>query len=409
MSFVLQSSLKGFKMKKICLIMLYLTVFFAINAKNNDEGIKIEKSEVIKKESNFMGDYQKNDINYSGLTDLIINPFNALGSLASYHVIAFFEGHDKYECVEAFIFQNEHSGEYSFRAIMTDHQNNQIDYVTSKELYEVRKNSKLDINREVKYTDGNFHLDKNGTDYILQFNIDNENEVRIVYIGMGKPESQWGGITDPGGHSPDGGLPMMYRSKSSIGTQNSYVRINNIKYDIAIDESISHKPFFIGYSTFFSEDYYFTLLPTYESLIDKDEYILNKDIDNQFTIQNQSTINILYINPNNNYNEIVKIRNKSSFSTDKNAYMDMDFNPPFPNVNAMEVGESTQIKFAISYNTSNSEEVYGYLKVNKKTNNDINIQLLPSYPGWAKNNRKMTYNITLKEEKIFMKAGMLND
>lgn len=396
-------------MKKICLITLYFFIFFAINAKNNNEGIKIEKSKVITKEINFMEGYKENNIKYNDVHNLIITPFNSLGSLASYHVIAFFEGHDKYECVEAFIYKDEQSGEYSFRAIMTDHDNQQVDYVTTEELYKVRKNSKLDIDREVKYTEGNFILDKNGIDYILQFKIDEDNEIKIVYIGRDKPDSTWGGITDPGGHSPDGGLPMMYRNRSSIGTKNSYVSINNEKYEIAIDESITHRPFFIGYSTFFSEDYYFTLLPTYESISDKSEYLLNNSSDKQFTIENQSTSNIIYLNPDNDYNEIIKIRNKSSFSADKNAYMDMDFNPSFPNLNAMEVGESTKIKFAISFSISEKEEIYGYIHINKPSNEEITVKLLPSYPGWAKYNRNMIYKIILQEDKVLMKSGMLND
>lgn len=390
-------------MKKfIMLLLVFNNVLPFCFSKQNSEGIKIEKSETTPKASNFLGDRQELEVTYSRDFTYVLSPFKAIGSLADYHVIAFFEGHDSYESVEAFIYKDKDEN-YTFRAIMTDRENGQVDYVTTKELYNVRKNSEIDIDRDVRYTKGEFYLDKNNKDYILQFEIDEHTTITLVYIGTGIPDSTWGGMTDPGGHSPNGGLPMMYRSRSSIGTKKSYVRINDTKYDIAIDESISHRPFFIGYSAFFSEDYFFTILPSYSSTEDLSKYSIEHIRDNVLTVNSVSYTTEFHINHDSENFEISKIRNRTKLK--HSDFMDIDFNPPLPNVYSLAEGENVKSKFAISFSNSPKEEIYGEVIINKIEKNQISIDLQPLYPGWAKSNRRMYYSIVLNEVQVEMKGG----
>jgi hypothetical protein len=401
-------------MKRMMIAILMIALLIACvscvtTKKETKNSTQIEKSKIITKQSDYLGVNKKSDTQYDHSIEnaYLISPFQGISYKVAYHVIAFFEGHETYECVEAFIYTMKNKDDtHAFRAIMTKHDNTQEDYFNSEVLYNTRKKTKTRITRPANLTEGIFRVDKE-KDYILTFKLKSGEEIAIVYIGMDKPTSQYAGMTDPGGHSPNGGLPIMFRDTSSIGTEHSYVRIDKIKYKIAIDKAISKPPFFIGYATFFSIGYSMMILPTFKEMnIPLNKYAFNESQNLSYNIiSDHLKEEISFTKTTNGIAEIVSITCTSEFSP-KGAYGRLTFNPPFPNIYAMKQGTQTTVRFATSFDTSGPEEVYGDITIKKMTADTATLFLTPKYPGWAKDKRAMRYTISITDDNVVISTTM---
>lgn len=330
----------------------------------------------------------KKELEYKkGSNNELVVPFMAFSYEADYHVILYFEGHEKYESVEAFVFDVD--SEYIFRAVLTDLNNNQVDYVNSEKLLGLRNNGQTKVDRKSIFTKGNFNISENKKDCQLNFDIDENNHVDLHYIGKNIPDNKHAGMTNPGGHSPNGGLPMMFRNMSSMGTNESYVAFNQMKYYAKEDPEKSSKPWFTAYKAYFADGFIFSLIPA---------HITEKEL--LHVENNQSTIVTNNIHGNkkiflNSLNEITKIRYFSPLSKMDESFMEISFEPALPNLVNMKANQSTVIEFAVSYYNSNSKEIYGNISIDKPSLEDIKMEFSPEFPVWAKDNRKIEYDVYL--------------
>lgn len=332
-------------------------------------------------------------------TDKLVQPFKALAYKADYHVMAYFDGHETYESVEAFIFLKDEG--YDFKAIMTKHDQSQTDYISSEHLKIKGKNGTT-INRESRSTKGKFNLLNEGKDYTFSFFLEDNREVSIYYKGFQEPREANAGMTDPGGHSPNVGIPMMLRSLSGIGNDECYVKIDGKKYQITEDEEISVKPFFTGYKTYLTKEFFFSLIPSHSSF---EELIYNNPNNKKIITEKPLGREEITLGDNN---EILSIKHFSSISSDPNSYMIMTFNPSLPNISALKEDQQLNINFAVSYNNSDKEEVHGIISIEKSVDGETTMLLLPQYPQWAKENRNMEYKIVVDGENVSTTGKNIN-
>lgn len=324
-------------------------------------------------------------LNYTMSNKLVV-PFKGFTYRADYHLIIYLDGHKEIESVEAFIFDN--NGKFDFRAVVTDHSNHQRDYVTSKKLFNLRNNESTAIERASKLATGEFSISKDMKTCSLNFSIDESNTIYLLYKGFNEPNNNYSGLTDPGGHSPDGGLPMMFRENSSIGLVDSYVEINGIKYHPVEDLENSVKPWFIAYKAYLTKGFQFALLPAHRT-----GEVIPQVSDGSTSLK---TIHGMEKVVYNSLYEIEKIIYSSSELGSDDAFIEVSFNPPLANIVNLVEGQGSISQFSIRFNKSENRELYGSVTIEKRSKNNIQMELIPSYPSWAEDSRRLQYSIDIK-------------
>lgn len=183
----------------------------------------------------------------------IAHPFKAVSTCASYHLIAWIDGHPSWESVEAFIYS-----ESAIRAIITRKDKSQFDIVFGMILGE-----QTSARREWYPGEISFTIDRSGKKARLDLVTHEGDTVCVDYIGQGKPDTQHAGLCDPRGHSPDGGMPVLYREKSSIADSASSVSINGKRYAIPENVEQSVRPWFVAWSAYLSIGYTSFIVTSY--------------------------------------------------------------------------------------------------------------------------------------------------
>ncbi|MCR6475857.1 hypothetical protein NU688_06795 [Variovorax sp. ZS18.2.2] len=179
----------------------------------------------------------------------IVQPFDLRFASDELHVIAYFQGHPEYEAVEAMI-HRKGSAQTLVRAILTRHDQTQIDHVNDRtahieaQAFEGRQT----VYREIE-------VDQEGrperpctTVRFLSF----ANEViQLRVAAASPPDAARGGLTDPGGHSPNSSLPLMWRGKSCLAGPGTTVLIDEKAYEVG--ERIRSPQGFVGLNGFYTE------------------------------------------------------------------------------------------------------------------------------------------------------------
>jgi hypothetical protein len=383
-------------MNKSCLLIIII-VFCFFNCTNSKMAVKGASSE-IQSHNDYLGRTKESSTKYSAMAKTVISPFDLLAYTSRYHIIGFFDGHPQFECIEAFIFHKKlTSGQPFIRAILTKHDKTQIDFVNEKEL--------LRSEREVSLTKIYFDYKAKNNTASLRFTSNDGVEVFFSYKSGYSPSAKYGGLTDVRGHSPRGGLPLLYRDKSGVATKKCFVRFDDKKYPITMDEEISQPPFFVAYMAYFSEGYHCLFFRTFEKTFSVNEFSAADIKKNLLRLSVGPSNNDLVIKNNDGINEIAEILCYSPvFSADRKSKI--VFNPAFPNLQAMQANQTIECRFAVYFGNSKAE-VYGDLIIHKDTQNHVSIDFIPQYPGWAKQNRNMHYDILLKRDSIQIQSQML--
>jgi hypothetical protein len=161
----------------------------------------------------------------------VIQPFLIRFRHDDLHIMAFFEGRPKYEAVEAMIgFRMD--GEFSIRAILTRHDQSQIDYVNDDALLdptrsETRETYRCPIALKVEPLE-------NVRRARLEFKSRAGEHIILDVTTVGQPDPRRGGLTDPGGHSPTGALPLMWRGASTLAGPQTHVVIDSVQYGVPV-------------------------------------------------------------------------------------------------------------------------------------------------------------------------------
>jgi hypothetical protein len=161
----------------------------------------------------------------------VLQPFPLRFRRDDLHVMAFFEGHPEYEAVEAMI-QLRADGRKSIRAIITRHDQSQIDHVNDDALLAAfRGTERARCRREI---DLELESSAKGRRARLQFLSSAGERVVLDVVTVGEPDVKRGGLSDPGGHSANSSLPLMWRGASTLAGPRTKVTIDDVEYAVPV-------------------------------------------------------------------------------------------------------------------------------------------------------------------------------
>ena len=181
----------------------------------------------------------------------VLQPFLLRFRREDLHIMAFFDGHRDYEAVEAMI-RYRTDGTPSIRAILTRHDQRQIDHVNDDDLLAEgsgvrRQTCRRDIKLVVDAPTGRRHAR-------LEFLSQADEPVVLDITTVGEPDAKRGGISDPGSHSPTTSLPLMRRRASTLAAPQSAVLVGGERFDVPV--KIRSGPF-VAHEGYFTEGHTF--------------------------------------------------------------------------------------------------------------------------------------------------------
>jgi hypothetical protein len=181
----------------------------------------------------------------------LLQPFLLRFRREDLHIMAFFSGHPDYEAVEAMISYRTDSTP-SIRAILTRHDQRQIDHVNDDALSAeghgvIRQTCRRDIALAVDAPPGRRHAR-------LEFDSHAGEPVVLDITTVGEPDPKRGGISDPGSHSPNTSLPLMRRRASSLAGPQTAVFVGGKHFQVPV--KISSGPF-VAHEGYFTEGHMF--------------------------------------------------------------------------------------------------------------------------------------------------------
>jgi len=186
-----------------------------------------------------------------GLPPGVLHPFLLRFRREDLHIMAFFSGHPDYEAVEAMI-RYRGDGTPSIRAILTRHDQRQIDHVNDDDLSAeghgvARETCRRDIALAVDALPGKRRAR-------LEF-ISHAGEAVVLDITtVGAPDVARAGVSDPGSHSPTTSLPLMRRRASALAGPQTEVWVGGTRYDVPVKIRSGS---FVAHEGYFTEGHIF--------------------------------------------------------------------------------------------------------------------------------------------------------
>jgi len=177
----------------------------------------------------------------------VLQPFPLRFRRDDLHVMAFFQGHPAYEAVEAMI-RVRADGRHSIRAILTRHDQSQIDHINDTELLA----SFQATERECCRRDIDLQLETLGEARRarLQFRSFKDERVVLDLVTCGRPDPARNGLIDPGRHSAHSSLPLMWRAASTLADPRTKVSIDDIAFAVPVKMRAGQ---FIAHEGYYSE------------------------------------------------------------------------------------------------------------------------------------------------------------
>jgi len=181
----------------------------------------------------------------------LLQPFLLRFRREDLHIMAFFSGHPDYEAVEAMI-SYRGDGTPSIRAILTRHDQSQIDHVNDDDLSAeghgvARQTCRRDIALAIDALPGRRHAR-------LEFASHAGEPVVLDITTVGEPDPKRGGISDPGSHSPNSSLPLMRRRASTFAGPQTAVFVGGKRFEIPVKirsgSFVAHEGYFTEGHTF---------------------------------------------------------------------------------------------------------------------------------------------------------------
>lgn len=161
----------------------------------------------------------------------VLQPFSLRFRRDDLHVMAFFQGHPAYEAVEAMI-RLAADGRPTIRAILTRHDQSQIDHINDVELLASFQGTKRECCR--RDIDLQLELLGDARRARLQFRSFKDEHVVLDLVTCGRPDPTRGGLVDPGRHSAHSSLPLMWRDASTMADPRTRVTIDDIEFAVPV-------------------------------------------------------------------------------------------------------------------------------------------------------------------------------
>ena len=158
----------------------------------------------------------------------VVQPFFLRFDPDDWHVMALLDGHPAYEAVEAMV-RAKASGGWSVRAIITRHAGVQIDHVNDPALLAATRGAR----REVVKREIAFAIDAAGPQPAARvaFASAAGEPIELNVVGLGPPDPRGAGLSDPGTHSADASLPLMWRRASALAAEGTHTLVAGRRYE----------------------------------------------------------------------------------------------------------------------------------------------------------------------------------
>jgi hypothetical protein len=177
----------------------------------------------------------------------VLQPFPLRFRRDDLHVMAFFEGHPEYEAVEAMI-RFQAGGGYSIRAIITRHDQSQIDHVNDDALLAAFRGADRERCRgEIELEMESLVARRRARLEFLSFAGE---RVILDVVTTGQPDVERGGLSDSGRHSASTRLPLMWRGASTLAGPRTKVTIDDADYPVPVKGRAGA---FIAHEGYFTE------------------------------------------------------------------------------------------------------------------------------------------------------------
>jgi len=186
----------------------------------------------------------------------LVHPFDLRYVADDVHVIAFFGGHPQYECVEAMLSARA-DGTFAARAILTRHDQTQIDHVNDDALLAMAASQ---TDRPLVRRDIDVTLDLAARLPLAEVRFDSRAGEPVVLriVCASPPDAARGGLTDPGTHALGNSLPIMLRVASAMAAPSSAVSIGGVA--CAIPEKVRAGPHFVAHDGYFTRRFHMAAL-----------------------------------------------------------------------------------------------------------------------------------------------------
>ncbi|MFO1217779.1 MAG: hypothetical protein U1E89_05270 [Burkholderiaceae bacterium] len=190
------------------------------------------------------------------LPSALVHPFDLRYVADDVHVIAYFSGHPQYECVEAMLSVRD-DGTFAVRAILTQHDQTQIDLVNDDTLLAMAAH---DVRRTTVRCEIDVTLDVAARLPFAEVRLRSPaGEPVVLRVACASPpDVARGGLTDPGDHALDSSLPIMLRMASAMAAPSSSVHIAGVAY--AIPEKLRAGPHFVAHDGYFTRGFHMAAL-----------------------------------------------------------------------------------------------------------------------------------------------------
>jgi hypothetical protein len=177
----------------------------------------------------------------------VIQPFLLRYRRDDLHVMAFFHGHPEYEAVEAMIRKRD-GGAYAIRAILTRHDQSQVDHINDGELFAEMRGAR----REMCFRPVDLRLQRDdlACHALLSFVSHAGEQVVLDLHTTGHPDARRGGLTDPGQHSATSSLPLMLRGASVLAGPRTMVTVDGAAYVVPVKVRTGA---FVGHEGYYTE------------------------------------------------------------------------------------------------------------------------------------------------------------
>ena len=176
----------------------------------------------------------------------VIQPFLLRFRRDDLHIMATFTGHPDYEAVEAMI-RYRADGTPSIRAIVTRHDQTQIDHVNDERLQAQAHG----VARQTCYRPIDLDVGaRQPPQARLVFASHAGEQIVLDITAAGPPSTRQAGLTDPGMHSPNSSLPVMWRGASTLAGPQTRVTIDGRDHDVPVKIST---PAFVAHQGYYTE------------------------------------------------------------------------------------------------------------------------------------------------------------
>ena len=147
-------------------------------------------------------------------------------------------------------------GVTTVRAILTRHDQTQIDHINDQQLFaETIASGRTCVLRQIDTTVDLASALPSATIRFLSYL---DEPVALTVKCASPPDAKRGGITDPGQHASKSSLPVMLRGKSAMASAGSLVEISSITY--AIPEKLRVGNYFVGHNGYFTTQHHTAIL-----------------------------------------------------------------------------------------------------------------------------------------------------